>query len=101
MLRGAAVFTPKGLVSADIGVSGGRIAKIGDIRPGSGAVEDNLAGLVITSYSIHYTKLYDMPRTGGGCGPRPSAPAGIPSSTCAARRSPGRCARATATASGP
>ncbi|SBW12725.1 Dihydroorotase multifunctional complex type [uncultured Alphaproteobacteria bacterium] len=47
VLRGAAVFTPKGLVSADIGVSGGRIAKIGDIRPGSGAVEDSLSGLTV------------------------------------------------------
>lgn len=47
VLHGATVFTPKGLASVDIGVTKGVIAKVGDIRPGSGAVEDTLTGLTI------------------------------------------------------
>jgi dihydroorotase len=47
VLRHAAVFTPRGMAAADIGVRDGRIAAIGAIPAGRGAVEDDLSGLTV------------------------------------------------------
>ena len=47
ILKGGQVFTPGGLINADVGAAGGRTLAIGDLDPGAAAEVVDAAGLTV------------------------------------------------------